>query len=518
MCNYVLEHIDEADFDLDEQEYVIEEFEDFIEELEYVDFEDEDEANYYLNDLYDLLDNTDIFLGLRESLNEDKSELTKADILNWLAEHDQAYDDAEKFFNGNLTGTSVEDLKAWISDHNQLASDFEGHFNCSLDESLKEALNDTYNVGDIVQIEDDYKPNTYFGKFEVIREVPKEELINTHWYDIPDRIYEVKNIDSKLFLDELSYINSSEMRPFNESLKEEKITGGNMEQEDINLIEPLINFLDELENNYKDVCTGITWNFGRRKSDNKMTAGVDVYLKGDFDNEDSEDYWLKKDEELLDRIRDYLPDYGFKLDDSLGYESDPWKEHAFGQGYHTQIIEDAEEVVEESFGYKPSFDEWYFQETGVNTSDLTDEQYDELWADEDLMNHYRKFCDGLDESLNEFLTPEEEKPPVYKIYYKPRTSSNITTKNFAVSAKSKEKALSAISDLKKMGCKINRGIRWQEGVGDTPIHNLETLDEDTVKQDGKWVNKGKEGTHGKFKTKKEADAQRKAMFANGYKG
>lgn len=43
------------------------------------------------------------------------------------------------------------------------------------------------------------------------------------------------------------------------------------------------------------------------------------------------------------------------------------------------------------------------------------------------------------------------------------------------------------------------------------------LSEDTEKQNGKWVNKGKEGTHGTFKTKKEADAQRKAMFANGYK-
>ena len=45
----------------------------------------------------------------------------------------------------------------------------------------------------------------------------------------------------------------------------------------------------------------------------------------------------------------------------------------------------------------------------------------------------------------------------------------------------------------------------------------ESLDEDTEKQNGKWVNKGKEGAHGIFKTKKEADAQRKAMFANGYK-
>ena len=47
---------------------------------------------------------------------------------------------------------------------------------------------------------------------------------------------------------------------------------------------------------------------------------------------------------------------------------------------------------------------------------------------------------------------------------------------------------------------------------------IESIKEDTVKtKSGKWVNKGKEGTHGTFKTKKEADAQRKAMFAQGFK-
>lgn len=46
---------------------------------------------------------------------------------------------------------------------------------------------------------------------------------------------------------------------------------------------------------------------------------------------------------------------------------------------------------------------------------------------------------------------------------------------------------------------------------------LESLNEDTIKQNGKWVNKGKEGTHGTFRTKKAADAQRKAMFARGFK-
>ena len=46
----------------------------------------------------------------------------------------------------------------------------------------------------------------------------------------------------------------------------------------------------------------------------------------------------------------------------------------------------------------------------------------------------------------------------------------------------------------------------------------EELDEDVVKQGTKWVNKGKEGTHGTFKTKKDALKQTRAMYAKGYKG
>ena len=44
----------------------------------------------------------------------------------------------------------------------------------------------------------------------------------------------------------------------------------------------------------------------------------------------------------------------------------------------------------------------------------------------------------------------------------------------------------------------------------------ECLHEDTIKtKSGKWVNKGDTGeTHGEFRTKKEADAQRRAIFAN----
>ncbi len=52
---------------------------------------------------------------------------------------------------------------------------------------------------------------------------------------------------------------------------------------------------------------------------------------------------------------------------------------------------------------------------------------------------------------------------------------------------------------------------------------MKVLDSDTLSEDiektksGKWVNRGKEGTHGEFKTKKAAREQQKAMFAQGYK-
>lgn len=51
-------------------------------------------------------------------------------------------------------------------------------------------------------------------------------------------------------------------------------------------------------------------------------------------------------------------------------------------------------------------------------------------------------------------------------------------------------------------------------------YDEQSLNEDTVKRDGKWMNVGKDGKvdSGTFRTKKAADAQRKAMFANGYKG
>lgn len=44
-----------------------------------------------------------------------------------------------------------------------------------------------------------------------------------------------------------------------------------------------------------------------------------------------------------------------------------------------------------------------------------------------------------------------------------------------------------------------------------------SIKEDTVKTKRGWVNKGEAGTHGTFRTKKAADAQRRAMYASGWK-
>lgn len=64
-------------------------------------------------------------------------ELDKDDILDWLAEHEQAWADAERHFNGEvvendadspLLKLSVKDLVEWIADHKQLYDDFHRFF------------------------------------------------------------------------------------------------------------------------------------------------------------------------------------------------------------------------------------------------------------------------------------------------------------------------------------------------------------------------------------------------------
>lgn len=75
--------------------------------------------------------------------------------------------------------------------------------------------------------------------------------------------------------------------------------------------------------------------------------------------------------------------------------------------------------------------------------------------------------------------------------------------------------------LKDFDDRVNELIDNLKATLDARIENKannQDLDEDIKKtKSGKWVNVGKEGTHGEFTTKKAAREQQKAMFAQGFK-
>ena len=657
ICNFVIDHTSE--FDEDTAEDIREEYEDLLEELSYIDIEDEDEANYWLDELYDLMDNTDVFLGIDESLNEE-----------------YAYRDMD-----SLYGLDKE-IEDYLNQNN-----FHGFIDLyDINPNDEPVPSITYHI------DGDWKHEHLRFKYLVKEFLNSKGIVHM----ITDREYPS---DSDSYEADYTIHLMKHEDDIDESLNEEL--------SDEEIITPLIDAIDAFEDAHKEDFY-ITWSFGRNK-DNKMTAGVDIRFNKELSG-DEESY----KQELLDIIERN----GFTLDASIEYDKQPWKGLMFSKnGYHTQIIE--VDGLNESFGYKPSFDEWYLQETGVNTSDLTDEQYDELWNDEDLMNHYRKFCDDLDESLNE---SNEDKPTkeqfiayciiqhsgitnmfnvdkvieaadyvldiplteenimyIYEHYselldeyhgFNPRMfQSEIydvkdaygmdTDDDIDESLNKYEQDLESgyypdewdidfEDELEDMGIEPQRGVyigyqyrvpnrrfaskmvrlakefgyddSWVEGnilylkwgrpekeyhkspfdeslkedtVGFTrgniikvmrnklgyepdvaskvhsklgdytltfdkknnfsnvypikksgeefdeivnalkvfgknllpssaktciTIDGNEPLTEDTIKQNGKWVNKGKEGTHGTFKTKKQADAQRKAIFANGYKG
>ncbi len=72
-------------------------------------------------------------------LHEDFTDVVSTeDIVSWLSEHEQAYEDAQRFF-GDVAINNVprEDLISWIADHDQLYSDLKRFFTIA-DESLNE--------------------------------------------------------------------------------------------------------------------------------------------------------------------------------------------------------------------------------------------------------------------------------------------------------------------------------------------------------------------------------------------
>ena len=200
-----------------------------------------------------------------------------------------------------------------------------------------------------------------------------------------------------------------------------------------------------------------------------------------------------------------------------------------------------------------AFKKWAKKEKGIEIKDFCDEGLKEDIADNDIDKVYKRLSKlnkvDFGKLEDEFLKDRPNvKDAVYK-FYGTILNTNRYCKDFIKWAR-EEKGI----DLKGLPC--NEGLKegankipnWfvslyqdaKERYGNDKSSQLRymttqidgglsdehfkwlkklrgELKEDTIKQGNYWVNKGKEGTHGKFKTKKAADAQRKAMFAQGFK-
>lgn len=75
-----------------------------------------------------------------------------------------------------------------------------------------------------------------------------------------------------------------------------------------------------------------------------------------------------------------------------------------------------------------------------------------------------------------------------------------------------------LENLKKLHNCLSNDAGYEEFYKKVEENDEDHTHDDIVKTSKGWTNKGEEGTHGTFKTKKAAREQQKAMFANGYKG
>ena len=203
------------------------------------------------------------------------------------------------------------------------------------------------------------------------------------------------------------------------------------------------------------------------------------------------------------------------------------------------------QLIYDNFGGEV-FDEYELNDY-IEEIDLADEDEDEY---DYLLDNLYDFCDNmgvfipLEESYTsvptKFREVLEEEIDRAKYYIVDTIYPDETGEPF----ESKEAFLDALEynhgvaveygdhpgDLEKIKADFENNKEYDEEVNgwvfikvtDIPVEKYlgECLKEDTIKtKSGKWVNKGNTGeTHGEFKTKKAADEQRKAMFAQRKKG
>lgn len=236
---------------------------------------------------------------------------------------------------------------------------------------------------------------------------------------------------------------------------------------------------------------------------------IDIIKKAE-DREDLEDIVHEiffYDKALFAMMNKFPKDASFEelKANKIAILKDSMLDESLNEGWeYTQLIDEEGKTIIDTFLNKTIFEK--FPEDLINNKDLITNLYSIYVSD------YKKFpnpntIDSLDQkySMDHGRFYEKWRPVIDKckeIVKKANVSGYGRWDFFTIKIRDIVKAM-----------EYNFPYGWKNEVHE------EDINEDTIKQGNKWVNKGDTGeTHGEFKTKKEADAQRKAMFASGWKG
>ena len=520
ICDFVLSHMSEIDSS-DDKEYVQDEYENFKDELEYSDIEDEDEANYWLNELYDLLDNTDIFLGINESLNEE----IHPNIKMVQDRYDDAVEKGLKKQAREILSNNLIDVKNNKCVETSVNSNTKAAY-FALRGLLKESLDESIDVEStdirMLPLQAAIKAKNKFN--QEAKKYPYWVIETSRWYD-PEGL----NIENDKF-------NIQFAGDYNECADwlSKLIDKAKADTDTYEIEEEGKDFVKIY---YPHAISKAM--FSIKKNDNIQNESLGETVPGG-------DYFEPGIENANDDLDNTVDNYNG--------EKPPFNE-SLNESLPEEIKKDIDKIVK-THGIK-SIPKWQIQDIVQNNpeyskeiwnyvSDLEYPDNEELEEDIDFSSPIETSFDYLHEKeamdyqlIEPIINFFDELEKNYKCgitwNFGRRLSDDKMTAGVDIYFFNKEindEILNKISQhLANYGFEFDSSLGYDKApwknhmMGNgyhTQIIEIEDVDEclteDTIKQNGKWVNKGKEGTHGTFKTKKEADAQRKAMFANDFKG
>ena len=431
------------------------------------------------------------------------------DLMGWLKGHEQAYQDFLTHFNADENDIiDVDSIIDWIYDHDTLAKDFENHFGVSLNESLNE---DKTPYGDTTI--EDYVNANFSGsdadKQKFVAEMKKKANGKDYFNGLDMSVKDWEKEGQKFGL-------SMKRFPVTEGYKVDYLSADLAEKTNKSSIKNAYD-RNELSIVSKD---GVYWFEGcpERIRNTVFSEMKKFYpeLKYLYDKSPVKKN-LKEDSKLKEgkaspppkkessRVRELIDiiEAPNGLAKKNGYRLYPDKLDIINGGQFKITTAQYKRLKELGYGEDKSPKGSAEAPKGFNGRWNTTIESGAKLRKAINKGDYQGILNGIKDCYKEMFD---------KGVISGREFENWTTDIDAID-------LDDIDD-------VEDSIDYELGNLYDACDNLncwvaidENLNEDTVKtSDGKWTNKGKEGTHGKFKTKKEADAQRKAMFANGFKG